>query len=81
MPQKRKNQKLGTGIKILTPNKLLTRLPILLSETKAGNNLIKQQQQQKNEIRQILYLLYEHNKLTKKLDNNLMIKIINHKSH
>ena len=81
MPQKRKNQKLGTGIKILTPNKLLTRLPILLSETKAGNNLNKQQQQQKNEIRQILYLLYEHNKLTKKLDNNLMIKIINHKSH
>ena len=36
-----------TGLKILTPNKLLTRLPILLVETKAGNNSPKT----KNEIR------------------------------
>ena len=28
----------GTGLKILTPNKLLTRLPILLAQIKAGNN-------------------------------------------
>ena len=28
----------GKGLKILTPNKLLTRLPILLSQIKAGNN-------------------------------------------
>ena len=27
-----------TGLKILTPNKLLTRLPILLAQIKAGNN-------------------------------------------
>ena len=33
-PQKRKNEK--TGLKILTPNKLLTRLPILLAQIKAG---------------------------------------------
>ena len=26
------------GFKILTPNKLLTRLPILLAQIKAGNN-------------------------------------------
>ena len=37
-------------LKILTPNKLLTRPPILLAKIKAGNNLNKL----KNEIRQIL---------------------------
>ena len=31
----------GKGLKILTPNKLLTRLPILLAEIKAGNNFYK----------------------------------------
>ena len=30
--------KTGTGIKILTPNKLLTRLPLLLAQTKTWNN-------------------------------------------
>ena len=49
------------GLKILTSNKLLTRLPILLAQIKAGNNSYKL----KNEIRQILYLLYQHNKITK----------------
>ena len=48
----------GTGLKILTPNKLLATLPILLAQIKAGNNSYKL----KNEIRQILYLLYQHNK-------------------
>ena len=28
----------GKGLKILTPNKLLTRVPILLTQIKAGNN-------------------------------------------
>ena len=27
----------GTGLKNLTPNKLLTRIPVLLSQIKAGN--------------------------------------------
>ena len=31
----------GKGLKILTPNKLLTRLPILLTQIKAGNNSYK----------------------------------------
>ena len=35
---------------ILTPNKLLTRLPILLKQVKTGNSLNKL----KNEIRQII---------------------------
>ena len=51
----------GKRLKILTPNKLLTRLPILLAQTKAGNNSYNL----KNEIRQILHLLYQHNKITK----------------
>ena len=58
----------GKGLKILTPNKLLTRLPILLAQIKAGNNL----NTLKNELRQILYLLYQHNKITKKVYNNLI---------
>ena len=38
---------------MLIPNKLLTKLPILLSQIKAGNNPYKL----KNEITQILYLI------------------------
>ena len=38
-PQKR--EKTGTRLKILTPSKLLTRLPILVAQIKAGNNLNK----------------------------------------
>ena len=51
----------GKGLKILTPYKLLTRLLILLVQIKAGNNSNKL----KTEIRQILYLLYQQNKITK----------------
>ena len=56
------------GLKILTPNKLLTRLSILLAQIKARNNsyIIK------NGIRQVLYLLYHYNKITKKVYNNLI---------
>ena len=57
-----------TGLEILTPNKLLSRLSILLAQIKAGNNSYKL----KNEIRQILCLLYQHNKITKKVYNNLI---------
>ena len=39
----------GKGLKILNPNKLLIRLPILLAQTKAANNSYKL----KNEIRHI----------------------------
>ena len=48
----------GKGLKILTPNKLLATLPISLAQIKDGNNLYKL----KNEIRKILYLLYNNNK-------------------
>ena len=58
----------GTGLKILTPNKLQSRDPILLTRIKAGNNSYKL----KIEIRQILYLLYQHNKMTRKVYNKLI---------
>ena len=44
----------GKGLKILTPNQMLNRLPISLAELNAGNNSEKR----KNEIRQLLYSLY-----------------------
>ena len=55
-------------LKTLTPKKLLTKLLILLTQIKTGSNSYKL----KNEIRQIQYLLYQHNKITKKVYNNLM---------
>ena len=48
----------GKGLKTLTPNKLLATLPISLGQIKDGNNSYKL----KNEIRKILYLLYNNNK-------------------
>ena len=49
----RQNQE-GQGIKILTPDQMVSRLPIILAQLKAGNC----SETFKNEIRQILYLLY-----------------------
>ena len=54
------------GLKILTPNKSLTRLPILLAQVKAGNNSYKL----KNEVRLTPYLFFQHNKITKNFYNN-----------
>ena len=56
------------GLKILTPNQMLSRLPISLAQLKAGNNSEKL----KNEIRQLLYSLYRSKNMTKQVYNNLM---------
>ena len=56
------------GLKILTLNKLLTRLPIFLAQINAGNNSDKL----KNETKKILHLLYQHDKITKKVYPNLI---------
>ena len=61
----------GSGLKLLTPNRLLGRLPISLAQLKAGNNFEKL----KNEIRQILYSLYRKNKLTKNVYKSLIVII------
>ena len=58
----------GEGLKILTPNQMLSRLPITLAQLKAGNNSEKL----KNEIRQLLYSLYRSKKLTKQLYKSLI---------
>ena len=64
---KRRNQQ-GQGLKILTSDQILSRLPITLAQLKAGNN----SQKRKNEIRQLLYFLYRLKKLTKTIYNNLI---------
>ena len=61
-------QQSGKGLKILTPNQMLSRLPITLAQLKAGNNSEKL----KNEIRQLLYSLYRSKNLTKQAFNNLI---------
>ena len=63
----RKKQSKG-GLKILTPNQMLSRLPITLAQLKAGNNSEKR----KNEIRQLLYSLYRSKLLTKQLYKSLI---------
>ena len=57
-----------TGLKILTPKQMLQRLPIALAQVKAGNN----SENLLNEIRQIIYSLYQSKEITKKVYNNLM---------
>ena len=56
-------KQLGSGLKILTPNQMLSRLPITLAQLKAGNNSEKLN----NKIRQLLYSLYRSKKLVKQL--------------
>ena len=58
----------GSSLKILTPNQMLSRLPISLAQLKAGNNSEKL----KNEIRQLLYSLYRSKKLTKQIYKSLV---------
>ena len=58
----------GLGLKILTPDQMLSRLPIILAQLNAGNNSEKL----KNEIRQLLYSLYRSKKLTKQIYKSLI---------
>ena len=61
----------GTGLKILTPNQMLKRLPIALAQIKAGNN----SESLLNEIGQIVYSLYRSKEITKKVYNNIINSI------
>ena len=58
----------GKGLRILTPNQMLNRLPITLALLKAGNNF----EQLKNEISQLLHSLYRSKRLTKQLYKTLI---------
>ena len=64
----KQNQQKRQGLKILTPNQMLSRLLITLAQLKAGNNSDKL----KNEIRQLLFSLYRSKNVTKQVYNNLM---------
>ena len=54
-------QQKGEELKILTPNQMLSRLPITLAQLNTGNNSEKL----KNEIRRLLYSLYRSKKTYK----------------
>ena len=51
-----------TGLKILTPKQILQRLPVALSQVKTSNN----SESLLDEIRQIVYSLYQSKEITKK---------------
>ena len=65
-----KRQK-GKGLKIMTPNQLITRLPILLAQNQAGIN----SQKLNNEIRQIINSFYRSKNLSKTIYNYLINNI------
>ena len=52
----------GTGLKVLTPKQMLQRLPIALTQVKAGNN----SEGLLNKIRHIVYSLDQSKHITKK---------------
>ena len=60
-----------TGLKIMTPSQLLTRLPILFAQKQTSNS----SQKLNNEIRQIIYSLYRSKNLSKTLYNHLINSI------
>ena len=61
----------GKVIKILTPKQMLQRLPIALAHVKAGNN----SESLLNEIRKIVYSLYQSKQITKKVYNSIIKSI------
>ena len=56
----KQNETKGMGLKISTPKKMLQRSPIAFAQVKAGNNL----ESLFNEIRQIVYSLYQSKQIT-----------------
>ena len=56
---------------MLTPKQMLQRLSIALTQVKTGNN----RDSLLNEIRQIIYSLYQSREITKKVYNNIINSI------
>ena len=67
----KQNETKGTGLKILTPTQMLQRLPIALAQVKASNN----SESLLNEIRRIVYSLYQSKQITEKVHNNIIKSI------
>ena len=61
----------GTGLKILTPKQMLQTLSVALAQIKAGNN----SESLLNEIRQIVYSLYQSKEITKNVYDNIIKSI------
>ena len=60
---KQNNTTNGKELKILTPTQMLQRSPIALAQVKANNN----SENLLNEIRQVVYSLYQSKEITKKV--------------
>ena len=71
LEEKRLAKSEGKEFKILTSKQMFQRLPIALAQIKAGNN----SESLLNEVRQIIYSLYQSKKITKKLYNNIIKSI------
>ena len=56
---------------MFTPKQLLQRLPIALAQVKAANN----SENLLNEIRQVVYSLYQLREITKEVYNNIIKSI------
>ena len=67
----KQNKATGRRLKILTPKQMLQRLPIALAQVKAGNK----SERLLNEIRQIVYSLYQSKQITKKVYNSIIKSI------
>ena len=63
-----KRNKRRQGLKILTPEQMLSRLPIYLAQLKSENN----SENLKNEVRRLLYSLYRSKKSSKTIYKHLM---------
>ena len=61
----------GTRLKILSHKQMLQRLPIALAQIKAGYD----SESLLNEIRQIVYSLYQSKEITKKVYDNIIKSI------
>ena len=57
----------GEGLKMLTPNQMLSRLPFSVAQLNAGNN-----SKNSKEIRQLLHSLYRSKKLTKNIYKSMV---------
>ena len=66
-----KQNHIALGLNTLTPNQMLSRLPMSLPQLKTGNNSEKL----KNDIRKLLYSLYWSQKLIKQI-SKILIDII-----
>ena len=61
-------QNMEKDLKLITPKQMLQIIPIALAQVKAGNTC----ESLLNEIRQIIYFLYQAKEITKNVYNNIM---------